>query len=139
MIDSLYTTVTQRDISIIVLFNAVVIIVVIVPFVAIKYNFIIFTIYLFDTAKVVAIIYFACQSVKLRINVKLIIDSLLLSIKVLLHGCLKSSFNVGALFNLSNILMFLFKSLLFSLKQGPCGLQLWATDSLSTLLELLLI
>ena len=59
MIDSLYTTVTQRDISIIVLFNAVVI-VVIVPFVAIKYNFIIFTIYLFDTAKVVAIIYFAC-------------------------------------------------------------------------------
>ena len=60
MIDSLYTTVTQRDISIIALFNAVVIIVVIVPFVAIKYNFIIFTIYLFDTVKVVAITYFAC-------------------------------------------------------------------------------
>ena len=60
MIDSLETTVTQRDISIIAFFTVVVIIVAIVSFVAIKYNFIIVTIYLFDTFKVVDIICFAC-------------------------------------------------------------------------------
>ena len=57
---------------------------------------------------------------------KSIIDSLLWSIKALLHGCLKSSFNVNELFNSSNILIiFSFKLLLFILKPGPCGLQLW--------------
>ena len=74
------------------------------------------------------------------LTLKSIIDSLLLSIKAFLHDCLKSSFNVDELFNSSNILiMFSFKLLLFSLKHGPCGLQLWKTLSLSTLLELLLI
>ena len=64
-------------------------------------------------------------------TLKSIIDSQLLSLKALLHGCLKSSFNVDALFNSSNILIMLsFKSLLFSLKHGPCGLQFWKTDSL---------
>ena len=51
------------------------------------------------------------------------INLLLLSIKSLLYGCLKSSFNVNELFNSSNILIiFSFKSLLFSLKYDPCGL-----------------
>ena len=45
---------------------------------------------------------------------KSIIDSLLSSIKALLHGCLKSFFNVNELFNSSNtLIMFSFKSLLF--------------------------
>ena len=70
-------------------------------------------------------------------TLKSIIGSLLLSIKASLHGCLKLSFNVDALFNSSNILIMLsFRSLLFSLKNGPCGLPLWKTVSLSTLLEL---
>ena len=69
-------------------------------------------------------------------TLKSILGSLLLSIKASLHSCLKSSFNVDVLFNSSNILIMLsFKSLLFSLKHGPCGLQL----QLSTLLELSLI
>ena len=45
---------------------------------------------------------------------KSIIDSLLSSIRALLHGYLKSSFNVDELFNSSDILIkFSFKSLLF--------------------------
>ena len=54
-------------------------------------------------------------------TLKSIIGSLLLSIKASLHGCLKLSCNVDALFNSSNIsVMLSFKSLLFSLKHGPC-------------------
>ena len=68
MIDSLYNTVIQRDISIIALFTAVVIIVVIVPFVGIKYNFIIFTIYLSDTVKVVAFTYVSKLGINIKIN-----------------------------------------------------------------------
>ena len=50
----------KLNISIIALFTAVVIVLVIVPLVVIIYNFIIFIIYLFDTVKVTAIIFFAC-------------------------------------------------------------------------------
>ena len=58
---------------------------------------------------------------------KSITGSLLLSIKASLPSCLKSSFNVDTLCNLSIILIMLSFRSLFSLKHGPCGLQLWKT------------
>ena len=65
---------------------------------------------------------------------------MLSSMKALLRDGLKSSFNVDKLFNSSNMLvMFSYKLLLFVLKHGPCGLWLWKTVPLLTLLELLLI
>ena len=139
MINSLYTTVTQRYISIIALFTIVVIIVVIFPFVAIKYSFITFTICL-TLSKLLLSFISHVSLLHWGSTLKSIIDSLLLSTKSLLRGSLKPSFNVDAFFNSSNILIMLsFKSLLISLKHGPCRLQLWKTDSLSTLLELLLL
>ena len=55
-------------------------------------------------------------------TLKSIIDLLLLSIRALLQGCLKLSFNVDELFSSSNIMvLFSFKSLLLSLKHGSCG------------------
>ena len=59
-----------------------------------------------------------------RSTLKSIIDSMLLSIKALLHGYLKSSFNVDELLSSSMLRMFSFKLLLFSLKHDPgCGKQ----------------
>ena len=111
------------NISNIALFTAAVVIVIIIPFVAILYNFIIFTIYLFDAVKVIASFISYISLLNWRPTLKSIIDSLLLSIKALLHSFLKPSFNVDELFDSSNILtMFSCKSLLFCLKHGPCGL-----------------
>ena len=131
MIDFVYTTVTQKDISIIAL--SLLLLLSLLSFLLLLSSITL----LFSPSICLALSKFLLSFIahvsllNWGSTLKSIIDSPLLSLRALLHGCLKSFFNVHALFNSSNILIMLsFKSLRFSLKHGPCGLQFWKTDSL---------
>ena len=91
------------NISNIAIFTSAVVIVIIIPFVAILYNYIIFY-YLFDVPKLLLSFISHINLLNWRPTWKSMIDSLLLSIKVLLHSFLKPSFTVDELFYSSNIL-----------------------------------